>query len=354
MVRSPCYEKFNAKRGVWTPEEDPKMLSFVSKHGSSNWTSVPIKAGLKRCGKSCRIRWSNNLKLDLKHDNFTTQEEDLIIKLHAAIGSRWSIIAQQIPGKTDNDVKNYWNTKLKKKLSQMGIDPVTHKPFSKLIADYGNIGECQKPSTRIGSVNKDFKNAMILKSEPHQALPQGFGNFLDQPKQLLTSPPKEEILGSNFLFNRNHNDIDNFPTQLPHLQAIPIVTSASNGIDFENETILTSLLGEGCLSKTSSPSTSTCFTSGQEELPVPFSWNDFLLEDAFIPPSDNQEEEMVSQVENVMRQSWNMKEVLSQQASTSDVHFSSSSNISFVEAMLDQENEMFLSFPHLMEEPSNY
>jgi myb proto-oncogene protein len=72
---------------------------------------------------------------DLKHDNFTSEEEDLIVKLHAAIGSRWSIIAQQLPGRTDNDVKNNWNTKLKKKLSQMGIDPVTHKPFSKLIAD---------------------------------------------------------------------------------------------------------------------------------------------------------------------------------------------------------------------------
>ncbi|KAK7304576.1 hypothetical protein VNO77_42458 [Canavalia gladiata] len=302
-----------------------------------------INIGLKRCGKSCRIRWTNYPRSDLKQDNFTTQEEDLIIKLHAAIGSRWSIIAQQLPGRTDNDVKNYWNTKLKKKLSQMGIDPVTHKPFSKLIADYGNIGGCQKPSTQIGSINKDFKNAMMLKSDPHQILPQGFRNIIDQPKQSPTSPPKVETIGNNFLFNRNHSDIDNL----------------SNGMDFENETILASAFGEGCLSKTSSPSTS-CFTSAQETLPVPFSWNDFLLEDAFTTPSYNQEEEnlvskdLVSQVENVRRQSWNKKEIKSQQASNSDFQFSSSSDISFVEAMLDQENEMFLSFPHLMEEPSSF
>ncbi|XP_015967227.2 transcription factor MYB35-like [Arachis duranensis] len=132
MVRSQGYDKISVKRGVWSPEEDAKIVAFVSKHGPSNWTSVPKKAGLKRCGKSCRFRWTNYLRPDLKQDTFTSQEEDLIIKLHAAIGSRWFIIAQQLPGRTDNDVKNYWNTKLKKKLSQMGIDPVTHKPFSKL------------------------------------------------------------------------------------------------------------------------------------------------------------------------------------------------------------------------------
>ncbi|RDX61871.1 Transcription factor MYB35, partial [Mucuna pruriens] len=344
MVRSPCCEKINVKRGVWTTEEDTKKLAFGSKHGSGNWTSVPKKARLKRCGKSCRLRWTNYLRPDLKDDNFTTQEEDLIIKLHAAIGSRWSIIAQQLPGRTDNDVKNYWNTKLKKKLSQMGIDPVTHKPFSKLIADYGNIGGCQKSSTRIGSINKDFKNAMMLKSEPHQTLPQGFN---DQSKL----PPKMETNGNNFLFNRSHSD--NLSMDLDQFQAIPMVSGASNCIDFENETIPASVLGEVCLSKTSSPSThSTCSTSA-------FSWNDFLLEDAFTPLADNQEQDImvskdfVGQIENVTRQSWNNKEVKSQQASTSDFQFSPSSDISFIEAMLDQENEMFLSFPHLMEEPSN-
>jgi len=260
---------------------------------------------------------------------------------------RWSIIAQQLPGRTDNDVKIYWNTKLKKKLSQMGIDPVTHKPFSKLIADYGNIGGCQKPSARIGSINKEFKSAMMLKSEPHQTMPQGFTNINDQPKL----PPQMETTGNNFLFNRNHGD--NLSMDLVQFQAIPMVSRASNSIDFQNETIPGSVFGEDRLSKTSSPSTpSTCSTSA-------FSWNDFLLEDAFTP-LDYQEKDimvsknLVSQIENVVtRQSWNNKEVKSQKALGNDFQFSSSSDTSFIEAMLDQENEMFLSFPHLMEEPSN-
>ncbi|KAL5981318.1 hypothetical protein ACLOJK_015373 [Asimina triloba] len=88
-----------------------------------------------RCGKSCRLRWTNYLRPDLKHGEFSEAEEQTIVKLHSVVGNRWSLIAAQLPGRTDNDVKNHWNTKLKKKLSGMGIDPVTHKPFSHLMAE---------------------------------------------------------------------------------------------------------------------------------------------------------------------------------------------------------------------------
>nr|XP_011466254.1 PREDICTED: myb-related protein Hv1 isoform X2 [Fragaria vesca subsp. vesca] len=139
MGRPPCCDKSNVKRGLWTAAEDAKLLACVSKHGVGNWTVVPKKAGLNRCGKSCRLRWTNYLRPDLKHDTFTPEEEEHIINLHKAIGSRWSLIAKQLPGRTDNDVKNYWNTKLKKKLSKIGIDPVTHKPISHVLSDFGNI-----------------------------------------------------------------------------------------------------------------------------------------------------------------------------------------------------------------------
>ncbi|RLN12638.1 DNA binding protein [Panicum miliaceum] len=133
MGRPPCCDKANVKKGPWTPEEDAKLLAYTSTHGTGNWTNVPQRAGLKRCGKSCRLRYTNYLRPNLKHENFTQEEEDLIVTLHAMLGSRWSLIANQLPGRTDNDVKNYWNTKLSKKLRQRGIDPITHRPIADLM-----------------------------------------------------------------------------------------------------------------------------------------------------------------------------------------------------------------------------
>lgn len=129
MGRAPCCDKANVKRGPWSPEEDAKLKEYIEKYGTgSNWISLPQKAGLKRCGKSCRLRWLNYLRPNIKHGEFSDEEDRIICTLYASIGSRWSIIAAQLPGRTDNDIKNYWNTKLKKKL--MGITNTNKKSSS--------------------------------------------------------------------------------------------------------------------------------------------------------------------------------------------------------------------------------
>ncbi|GJN18051.1 hypothetical protein PR202_gb05169 [Eleusine coracana subsp. coracana] len=116
MGRAPCCDKASVKRGPWSPEEDDLLRSYVQNHGTGgNWIALPHKAGLNRCGKSCRLRWLNYLRPDIKHGGYTEQEDRIICSLYSSIGSRWSIIASKLPGRTDNDVKNYWNTKLKKK-----------------------------------------------------------------------------------------------------------------------------------------------------------------------------------------------------------------------------------------------
>ncbi|XP_027359376.1 transcription factor MYB35 [Abrus precatorius] len=168
MGRPPCCDKSNVKRGLWTPEEDAKILAYVANHGTGNWTLVPKKAGLNRCGKSCRLRWTNYLRPDLKHDSFTPQEEELIINLHGAIGSRWSLIAKRLPGRTDNDVKNYWNTKLRKKLMKMGIDPITHKPVSQVLSDLGNISGLPNTSNQTGFSIVDHTQEDQVDSWEHQ------------------------------------------------------------------------------------------------------------------------------------------------------------------------------------------
>ncbi|KQK03993.1 hypothetical protein BRADI_2g11080v3 [Brachypodium distachyon] len=87
-------------------------------------------AGLQRCGKSCRLRWMNYLRPDLKRGAFEQEEEDLIIELHAVLGNKWSQIATRLAGRTDNEIKNLWNSCIKKKLRQKGLDPNTHKPLA--------------------------------------------------------------------------------------------------------------------------------------------------------------------------------------------------------------------------------
>ncbi|KAK6913027.1 SANT/Myb domain [Dillenia turbinata] len=129
MGRQPCCDKIGLKRGPWTIEEDHKLMNFILNNGIHCWRNVPKLAGLLRCGKSCRLRWINYLRPDLKRGAFSENEEDQIIQLHACLGNRWSKIASHFPGRTDNEIKNHWNTRIKKRLKLLGLDPVTHKPI---------------------------------------------------------------------------------------------------------------------------------------------------------------------------------------------------------------------------------
>ncbi|KAI8544682.1 hypothetical protein RHMOL_Rhmol08G0314600 [Rhododendron molle] len=106
-------------RGAWTAEEDRKLAEVIEIHGPKRWKKIATKAGLDRCGKSCRLRWMNYLRPNIKRGNITDQEEDLILRLHKLLGNRWSLIAGRLPGRTDNEIKNYWNSHLSKKISQV-------------------------------------------------------------------------------------------------------------------------------------------------------------------------------------------------------------------------------------------
>ncbi|KAK8562532.1 hypothetical protein V6N13_018880 [Hibiscus sabdariffa] len=128
MGRTPCCDKNGLKKGPWTPEEDLKLTTYIHIHGAGNWRTLPKNAGLQRCGKSCRLRWTNYLRPDIKRGRFSFEEEETIIQLHSILGNKWSAIAGRLPGRTDNEIKNYWNTHIRKRLLRNGIDPVTHAP----------------------------------------------------------------------------------------------------------------------------------------------------------------------------------------------------------------------------------
>ncbi|KAL8141084.1 hypothetical protein V2J09_007105 [Rumex salicifolius] len=161
MGRAPCCDKANVKRGPWSPEEDDKLKSYIEEHGyGGNWIALPQKIGLSRCGKSCRLRWLNYLRPNIRHGGFSEEEDRVICTLYVSIGSRWSIIAAQLPGRTDNDIKNYWNTKLKKKLLGKQRKDLDHHFSSigrklKKIALDGNIHGVSNPSYNSMPINQD-------------------------------------------------------------------------------------------------------------------------------------------------------------------------------------------------------
>ncbi|XP_010539976.1 PREDICTED: transcription factor MYB34-like [Tarenaya hassleriana] len=130
MGRMTWFDVDGTKKGEWTAEEDQKLVAYINEHGIGDWRSLPRKADLQRCGKSCRLRWLNYLRPGLKRGKFSADEEETIIQLHAVLGNRWAAIAKHMQNRTDNDIKNHWNSSLKKRLARNGIDPMTHEPFT--------------------------------------------------------------------------------------------------------------------------------------------------------------------------------------------------------------------------------
>ncbi|XP_062115746.1 transcription factor MYB63 [Humulus lupulus] len=181
--RAPCCDKSQVKRGPWSPAEDLRLISFIQKYGHENWRALPKQAGLLRCGKSCRLRWINYLRPDVKRGNFSIEEEEAIMKLHETLGNKWSKIASHFPGRTDNEIKNVWNTHLKKRLSSKDDDQSNpnNKGDDQSKEEYSSITSSSSSSsstTTLSSGNKRSSSVQQQQQPEH-------GSQFD-----LESPPK--------------------------------------------------------------------------------------------------------------------------------------------------------------------
>ncbi|KAG7587595.1 SANT/Myb domain [Arabidopsis thaliana x Arabidopsis arenosa] len=178
--RAPCCDKTKVKRGPWSPEEDIKLISFIQKFGHENWRSLPKQSGLLRCGKSCRLRWINYLRPDLKRGNFTLEEEETIIKLHHNYGNKWSKIASQLPGRTDNEIKNVWHTHLKKRLVQSS--GTADEPASPCSSGSVSRGKDDKSSQVEDYLNRENNQESSSRNELSTSLSSGGSNQQDDLK----------------------------------------------------------------------------------------------------------------------------------------------------------------------------
>ncbi|XP_010529493.1 PREDICTED: protein ODORANT1-like [Tarenaya hassleriana] len=203
MGRQPCCDKLGVKKGPWTAEEDKKLISFMVRSGQCCWRAVPKLAGLRRCGKSCRLRWTNYLRPDLKRGLLSDSEEQLVIDLHSHLGNRWSKIASRLPGRTDNEIKNHWNTHIKKKLLKMGIDPMTHQPLNKEPNDHKNIENSDKISPKTDENRSEPKTSDTKSIETDISTAN---SSIDQNSSTDDSRPFGSINDDEDLFNSLWSD----------------------------------------------------------------------------------------------------------------------------------------------------
>ncbi|PKU72428.1 Transcription factor MYB39 [Dendrobium catenatum] len=318
MGRSPCCDENGLKKGPWTPEEDQKLVHYIQKHGHGSWRALPKLAGLNRCGKSCRLRWTNYLRPDIKRGKFSPEEEQTILNLHSILGNnatvpgsrrqlpeltssppwlqaaslvpccrrtcgQWSAIATHLSGRTDNEIKNYWNTHLKKKLIQMGFDPMTHQPRTDFTAALPHLLALanlvdHRPPTWLDSLKAEAAKLQFLQyflqSAPSNTGFESIDSFLNP--QPLSSYPIEQNIGNqppllelpmsydyqSLLSNENLNyDESKLPLMESPISTLPPLIDMSNP-------------GDAC-------STSSCEGRGNSTSATSF-WPEFLLDDSFM------------------------------------------------------------------------
>ncbi|XP_058227431.1 transcription factor MYB8-like [Rhododendron vialii] len=312
MARQSSYVKPKLRKGLWSPDEDEKLFNHITRFGVGCWSSVPKLAGLQRCGKSCRLRWINYLRPDLKRGMFSQEEEDLIVSLHEALGNRWAQIAAQLPGRTDNEIKNFWNSFLKKKLTKQGIDPNTHKPITE--AEAGNGKNWAENSSMASSDSKRLPTALEQQEAQFNSTSYYEGGLTEASREQLESKPIfDPLLLYEFQGSFNNPTLYNFqqnprPYDQTHMEVNenPLFgfTSMPNLMSFDHGNA-----AEADFSGNSTSQMSSVFFSGGKEISSGSSSNvnNMVENAAFSWGTDKLESVFECQMNGIIHKSGEMK-----------------------------------------------
>ncbi|TYG62922.1 hypothetical protein ES288_D07G270600v1 [Gossypium darwinii] len=190
MDKNPCKsQEVEVRKGPWTMEEDLILINYIANHGEGVWNSLAKAAGLKRTGKSCRLRWLNYLRPDVRRGNITPEEQFLIMELHTKWGNRWSKIAKHLPGRTDNEIKNYWRTRIQKHMNKPAEVCYSNQSDCELLDQQASSSQLPTNTT-----NADFMGTSYspLSSFDYYNNIEAFSGQQQQQQIMLQSPSNQE------------------------------------------------------------------------------------------------------------------------------------------------------------------